>query len=208
MNLDQINQIEMIIRDKLIRAGIQCVFVCDHEGKVLVTVNMEDKISKIIGYGIPTVADHLLAGIKSAADHMARLLGEKTNLSLLLNKENEETIWINELTDELLLGTVSGNEVSVGVLRMKVEETMERIRNILEIHKENLAGKTVEVLVDRVIELEGNTYAEGKTTKMQRIRLLLPDNHDVSTGDYVFGKIVESRGSVSIGLISMGGMTW
>lgn len=208
LHLEQIRQIETILKNSLIKAGIRCAFICNHDGKILVTVNIEDKISKIIGYGVSTVADHLLVAIKSAADQMARLLGEETNLSLLLHKENEETIWINELTDELLLGTVSGNDVSVGLLRIKVEETMERIRNILEIHRENLAGKTVEVLVDRITEIEGNTYAEGKTMKMQRIRLLLPDNHEVSAGDYVFGKIVESRGPVSIGLITMGGMTW
>lgn len=208
MRLEQSRQIETILENSLIKAGIRCAFICNHDGKILVTVNIEDKISKIIGYGISTVADHLLVAIKSAADQMARLLGEETNLSLLLHKENEETIWINELTGELLLGTVSGNDVSVGLLRIKVTETMERIRNLLVIQSENLAGQTVEVLVDRIVRIEGNTYAEGKTTKMQNVRLLLPDDHEVLTGDFIFGKIVESRASVSIGLITMGGMTW
>ena len=208
MHPEQITQMEAILENSLIKAGIHCAFICDHDGKILVTVNMEDKLSKIIGYGVSTVADHLLIAIKSAADQMARLMGEETNLSLLLHKENEETIWINELTGELLLGTISGNDVSVGLLRIIVTETMERIRNLLATQRENLAGQTVEVLVDRIVEIEGKAYAEGKTTKMQNVRLLLSDDHEVSTGDFIFGKIVESRDSVSIGLVTMGGMTW
>ena len=200
--------IEKILKNNLIKSGVHCAFICDRNGKVLATVNMEDKISKLIGHGISTVADHVLVAIKSVSDQMARLLGEKTNFSLLLHKENEETIWVNEITDELLMGTISGNEVSVGLLRIKVTETIDTIRGLLVVQKENLAGKTVEILVDRVVEMEGNTYAEGKTTQMQNVRLLLPDDHEVSAGDYVFGKIVESRASISIGLITKGGMTW
>lgn len=202
MNRRQIRQIEKILEDKLIKVGVHCAFICDHDGKVLVRANMEDKVSKLIGHSVSTVADQVLVAIKSVADQMARFLGERTNFSLLLHKENEESIWVNEITDELLLGTISGNEIPVGVLRIKVTETINTIRDILFEREENLTGKTVEILVDRKVEIEGGLYVEGKTAKMQDVRLLLPEDEDVEVGDYVSGKIVESREALAIGLVT------
>jgi len=202
MYKDQIQQIETVLRNNLIKTGIQCAFICNHDGNILVSVNIDDKVSRLIAYAISTVADEMLVSVKSIADHMARLLGDKSSFSLLLHEKNHETILVNELTDQLLLATISGNEVSMGLLRLKVMETIEIIRKLILTRGENLAGKTVEVLIDRILQINGVSYAIGKTAKMQNIKLLLPDNHRIVVGDYVFGKIVESRTTFSIGLMT------
>ena len=202
MQKDQTQQIETVLQNNLIKAGIQCAFICNHDGFILVSVNIDDKLSKLIAYAISTVADEMLVSVKSIADQMARLLGDKSNFSLLLHEQDHETILVNELTDQLLLVTLSGNEVSMGLLRIKVMETIEIIRKMIVTHEENLAGKTVEVLIDRILHINGVSYGIGKTAKMQNIKLLLPDNHSTIVGDYVFGKIVESRTTFSIGLMT------
>ncbi|HBF43899.1 MAG TPA: hypothetical protein DDW42_09810, partial [Desulfobacteraceae bacterium] len=187
MNPRQIQRVETILKNNLIKAGIHCAFVCDHDGKIIVNVNIGNKISKIIGYTVSTVADNILISIRSAANQMARILGDKTDLSLLLHNENEESIWLNELTDELLLGTVSGNEVSVGQLRLKVMESIRVIRDMFAAQQENLLGKEVEIIVDNFLEIRAKTYAEGRTPKMQDVRLLLSKNHGIKLGDLIFG---------------------
>ena len=202
MQKDQTQQIETVLQNNLIKAGIQCAFICNHDGFILVSVNIDDKLSKLIAYAISTVADEMLVSVKSIADQMARLLGDKSNFSLLLHEQDHETILVNELTDQLLLVTISGNEVSMGLLRIKVMETIEIIRKMIVSQEENLAGKTVEVLIDRILHMNGVSYGIGKTAKMQNIKLLLPDNHSILAGDYVFGKIVESRTTFSIGLMT------
>jgi predicted regulator of Ras-like GTPase activity (Roadblock/LC7/MglB family) len=63
---------------------------------------------------------------------MAKIIGED-EFSLLFHKGQKENIHFSKVSSEFLLITIFGNHVSLGFLRLKVTEAIEKIKKILEI---------------------------------------------------------------------------
>jgi predicted regulator of Ras-like GTPase activity (Roadblock/LC7/MglB family) len=62
---------------------------------------------------------------------MAKIIGEG-EFSLLFHKGKKENIHFNKIITEFLLITIFSNDISLGFLRLKVNETVEKIKQILE----------------------------------------------------------------------------
>jgi len=62
---------------------------------------------------------------------MAGLIGEE-EFSLLFHKGKKENIHFSKVTDEFLLITIFGKEVSLGFLRLKVAEATEKLIGFLK----------------------------------------------------------------------------
>ena len=69
----------------------------------------------------------LAAGNFGAVNAMAKIVGED-EFSLLFHKGQDENLHFSKVNNELLLITVFGNDVSLGFLRLKIAEAIERIR--------------------------------------------------------------------------------
>jgi len=65
----------------------------------------------------------------AAVDTMAKIVGEE-EFSLLFHKGERENIHFSKVSNEFLLITIFGKEVSLGLLRLKVAEAVEKVKEM------------------------------------------------------------------------------
>ncbi|HDM10915.1 MAG: roadblock/LC7 domain-containing protein [Deltaproteobacteria bacterium] len=72
----------------------------------------------------------LAAGNFGAVSTMAKIIGEE-EFSLLFHKGQKESIHFSKVLSDFLLITIFGQEISLGFLRLKVAEAIEKIKDNL-----------------------------------------------------------------------------
>src|SRR5210317_1446849 len=120
---EQLEQIDGILTDKLIKLGVDCVIVIDMAGNIITAKdNSENK------YDVYSFAA-LAAGNFATVDAMAKLVGEE-EFSLLFHKGQESSIHFSKIDEELLLISMFGQEISLGFLRLNVVDVIEQIKRL------------------------------------------------------------------------------
>ena len=120
---EQIEQIDAILTDKLIKLGVDCVIVIDMAGNIITAKdNSENK------YDVYSFAA-LAAGNFATVDATAKLVGEE-EFSLLFHKGQESSIHFSKIDEELLLISMFGQEISLGFLRLNVVDVIEQIKRL------------------------------------------------------------------------------
>lgn len=125
MGQKQLDGIDEILKNDLVDIGVHCVFLIDMSGNII--ASLDDGESKHDIYSLAALA----AGNFGAVSAMAKIVGEG-EFSLLFHKGKKENIHFSKVLSEFLLITMFGNEISLGFLRLKVAEAVERITKILE----------------------------------------------------------------------------
>ena len=64
-----------------------------------------------------------------AVEAMAKIVGQE-EFALLFHKGETESLYFSKVNEELLIITVFGKKISLGLLRMKVADVIEKIRRI------------------------------------------------------------------------------
>ena len=119
----QIEQTDLIIEKDLIAHGVNIALVVDLSGHIIANGCSKDAQCDI--YSLAALA----AGNFGAVEAMAKIVGED-EFSLLFHKGQDENLHFSKLNDEMLLITIFGNEISLGFLRLKIAEAIERIRKL------------------------------------------------------------------------------
>ena len=114
---------EAILDEDLIGSGVKIALVVDLAGHIVANCRAEDCNHDV--YSLAALA----AGNFGAVNAMAKLVGED-EFSLLFHKGQDENLHFSRISDEFLLITTFGNEVSLGFLRLKISEAIERIRTL------------------------------------------------------------------------------
>ncbi len=122
---NELNGIEKILRKDLVETGVQCVFLIDMAGNIIVDLHEKEIIHDI--YSLAALA----AGNFGAVNAMAKIIGED-EFSLLFHKGKNENIHFSKVTPNFLLITIFRNHISLGFLRLKVGEAVEKIKTLLE----------------------------------------------------------------------------
>jgi predicted regulator of Ras-like GTPase activity (Roadblock/LC7/MglB family) len=120
-----LEDIEEILENYLPQAGIHCVLLIDMAGNIIA----EHEIGKT-KHDIPSLAA-LSAANFGAVNALAKIIGEE-EFSVLFNKGERENIHFSKVLDEFLLVCIFDNEVSLGLLRLKIAKAIGKIREILE----------------------------------------------------------------------------
>ncbi len=120
---EQLEQIDQILTEKLIKIGVDCVIVIDMAGNIITA--KENGKTKYDVYSFAALA----AGNFATVDAMAKLVGEN-EFSLLFHKGSVSNIHFSKIDDELLLITMFGKSISLGFLRLNVVEAIERIKKL------------------------------------------------------------------------------
>ncbi len=121
----QLDNIEDLLQKDLIDIGVRCVFLIDMAGNII--ANRDNGKIKHDVYSLAALA----AGNFGAVSAMAKIIGEG-EFSLLFHKGKKENIHFNKILTEFLLITIFSNEISLGFLRLKVTETVDKIKKTLE----------------------------------------------------------------------------
>ena len=121
---DQLNAIDNAIQTHLIDAGIDHVIYMDMSGNAIAKHdNGKTDLDS-------TAFAALAAGNFAAVDAMARLVGE-SEFSLLFHKGEKSSIHFNKVTNDTLLISMFNKDVSLGIVRLKVAETIKEINQVL-----------------------------------------------------------------------------
>jgi predicted regulator of Ras-like GTPase activity (Roadblock/LC7/MglB family) len=120
----QFDAIEDILKKELIDVGVQCVFLIDMAGNIIADLHEGEMIHDI--YSLAALA----AGNFGAVSAMAKIIGED-EFSLLFHKGKKENIHFSKVSQDFLLITIFGNLISLGFLRLKVTEVIDKIKHIL-----------------------------------------------------------------------------
>ncbi len=120
---DQLERIDEILTEKLIRLGVDCVIIIDMAGNIITA--RDNGKNKYDVYSFAALA----AGNFATVDAMAKLVGEN-EFSLLFHKGQDCNIHFSKIDDELLMISMFGKDVSLGFLRLNVVESIEQIKEV------------------------------------------------------------------------------
>ncbi len=120
----QLEGIEEVLQQDLIDVGVSCVFIIDMAGNII--ANCDDGQSRHDVYSLAALA----AGNFGAVSAMAKIIGEG-EFSLLFHKGKKENIHFNKIISEFLMITIFSNDISLGFLRLRVNESVEKIKHAL-----------------------------------------------------------------------------
>ncbi|MGD9973096.1 MAG: roadblock/LC7 domain-containing protein [Desulfatirhabdiaceae bacterium] len=120
---EQLEHIERILQKDIINIGAHFVMLIDMAGNVIALC--DNGKTRIDAYSLAALA----AANFGAVEAMARLVGE-SEFSLLFHKGEQESLHFYKITSDLLLITLFGRDITLGLLRMKAADTARRIREI------------------------------------------------------------------------------
>jgi len=129
----QLDSIELLMDQELIAMGVCCAMLIDTAGNTVAK-------RQASGHHYDTYAFAALAAAHFATvDSMAKIVGER-EFSLLYHKGEKVSIYFSKGCEELLLITVFGKDLSLGLMRLKVCDILKRIGKIW-----NTLGNTAKV---------------------------------------------------------------
>lgn len=120
---EQLETIESIILNDLVESGAHSVLLIDMAGNIIAKADNGDCDHDI--YSLAALASANFA----AVDTMAKLVGEN-EFSLLFHKGEKESIHFSKVKKDFLLISIFGTKVSLGLLRLKVAEAIDKISAI------------------------------------------------------------------------------
>jgi predicted regulator of Ras-like GTPase activity (Roadblock/LC7/MglB family) len=121
---NQLEAIDHAIAANLIEAGLDNIILMDMAGNTIAKYdNGKTHLDS-------TAFAALAAGNFAAVDAMAKLVGE-TEFSLLFHKGEKSSIHFSKVNEETLLITMFSKDISLGLVRLKVAETIQEINTIL-----------------------------------------------------------------------------
>jgi len=120
---EQVERIERLLQTDLIDIGVHFVMLIDMAGNVIAIC--DNGKTRIDAYSLAALS----AANFGAVEAMARLVGE-TEFTLLFHKGEQESLHFYKINSDLLLITLFGRDITLGLLRMKAAGTAQRIRDI------------------------------------------------------------------------------
>jgi predicted regulator of Ras-like GTPase activity (Roadblock/LC7/MglB family) len=125
LDQEQLDGIEEVLQKDLMDLGLKCVILIDMAGNIIANLDNGQ-----VGHDVYSLAA-LAAGNFGAVCAMAAIIGED-DFALLFHKGKNENIHFSKVMDDFLLVTIFGNDVSLGYLRLKVDESIGKITTIFE----------------------------------------------------------------------------
>lgn len=123
---EELERIEAVLEQNLVGIGVRTVLLVDTSGNIVAKYDSGDSI------GCELCSFAVLASVNCAAmDVMARSLGER-KFSLHLLKGRNKTAHFSKVGNRFLLITISDHDVPLGQLRLRIRETVRKVREISE----------------------------------------------------------------------------
>lgn len=123
LSQEQLEKIEQILMEDLVESGVHSVLLIDMAGNIIAKGDNGHCEHDV--YSLAALASANFA----AVDTMAKIVGED-EFSLLFHKGEKESIHFSKVQSEFLLISIFGKQVSLGLLRLKVAEAIEKIKEV------------------------------------------------------------------------------
>ncbi|MBW1702715.1 MAG: roadblock/LC7 domain-containing protein [Deltaproteobacteria bacterium] len=124
LSKNQLDRIEEILQRDFIDPGVHCAFLVDLAGNDIAHRG-NGKFDGVIKL-LPALA----AGNFAAVSAMAKMIGDK-NFALIFHKGENESMHFRKVMADLLIVSIFGNDFSLGLLRLKMNEAIRKIRKTI-----------------------------------------------------------------------------
>lgn len=121
---NQLDRIEKILQQDFIDPGVQCAFLVDLSGN-----NISHRMVSNFD-GLINLLPAVVASNFAAVSAMARIIGDK-DFGLIFHKGEHKSIHFRKVMSDLLIVSIFGNDFSLGLLRLKMNEAIKKIRKAL-----------------------------------------------------------------------------
>lgn len=125
LTAESVEDVKSIINEKLISENVQTVLVIDGAGNILAHCGQDTDGLDAISLAALTAANF------GATSQIAKLIGEN-DFSLLYHKGEKANIHFARLGSEMILVSIFGDDVSLGLVRVRVDELGSAINEIFE----------------------------------------------------------------------------
>lgn len=125
LTAETVQQVKALIDDKLIKDNVQTAMVIDGAGNILAHCGQDTDGLDAISLAALTAANF------GATSQIAKLIGEN-DFSLLYHKGEKANIHFARLGNEMILVSIFTDEVSLGLVRVRVEELALLINKVFE----------------------------------------------------------------------------
>ena len=124
LSKNQLEKIEEILQRDFIDPGVHCAFLVDLAGNNIAH-RMDRTFDGVINL-LPAIAASNFAAVSS----MARMVGDR-DFALIFHKGEYRSVHFRKVMSDLLIVSIFGNEFSLGLLRLKMNEAIRKIRKTL-----------------------------------------------------------------------------
>lgn len=121
----QVDRLEEVLQKDLIDLGVPSVILIDMAGNIIAELISGDTKHDV--YSLAALA----AGNFGAVSAMAKIIGED-EFSLLFHKGEKQSLHFTKIMNDFLLITIFGQDTTLGFVRLKVAQSVEKIEKILE----------------------------------------------------------------------------
>ncbi len=125
LNTPILEQTKSEIDSALIDAGVTAVLLIDSAGNIIASCG--DRSQEIDTTALAALA----AANFGATSQIAKLIGEE-DFSLLFHKGKKENIHFARIGNDLILITIFNDEVSLGLVRLRISQLSETIKKLFE----------------------------------------------------------------------------
>lgn len=125
LTAETVESVKSIVNEKLISENVQTVLVIDGAGNILAHCGQDTDGLDAISLAALTAANF------GATSQIAKLIGEN-DFSLLYHKGEKANIHFARLGGEMILVSIFGDDVSLGLVRVRVDELAEDINKIFQ----------------------------------------------------------------------------
>lgn len=137
-NKNQIDKIDNILQSVLIDSGVSCSLLIDSAGNIITSV--EDGCRQIDKDSIACLA----AGNHGAVRAMASLIGSE-DFASLFHMGEKMSIHLKNLSSEFLLINIFDQDLSLGLLRLKVIDVLLQVEKFLLLTNFSIANKAANI---------------------------------------------------------------
>lgn len=128
-HLEQIHQCLTSLRWE---TEARCVLLADITGQLI----EEQGVSKELN---TAVLSALAAGEMAASREMARLVGQRARFKMLLHEGDDQSVYLSDVGEEMLLVIVVQNSTPIGMVRLFIRRAVDELNRIIREVRESPA---------------------------------------------------------------------
>jgi predicted regulator of Ras-like GTPase activity (Roadblock/LC7/MglB family) len=123
---EELDKIQNILGEHLINIGVKNAMLIDMAGNIVSICNSNSDSGMPDAYSLAALA----AANFGAMCSIARIIGEE-DFSMLFHKGQKDNISFTKIDEDYLLITVFTTDLSLGLLRLKMDAVIEELHNLL-----------------------------------------------------------------------------
>lgn len=145
LSSEHLNEISMCIKNMRRETRARCIMLADITGHLIEEQGNGNNLFNTAALSA------LAAGELAATKEMARLVGEEARFKLLLHEGVEQSVYLSDVSGEMILVTVFDNTTPIGMIRLWTRNVVEELTTILEQAKVQQSTKR-RTLIDESFE--------------------------------------------------------